>query len=146
MYRGARAFFVHKEPNHMANVPVKAGGDINPARFVTWSTAANQTVLESNSGDTKLAGIVDESTKNAPQSGGSTLHAAADDQARVHFFGDDCLLEIGTGGCTAGDFLKPDNDGKGVTASGGDTAGAQAVETAADGAKARVLVLPPTKI
>lgn len=127
----------------MVTVPLAAGGDINPSRFVTWSAAANQTVLESNSGDTKLVGITAEHTKNAPQTGGSTLHAEAGDQARVHFPGEDCLLLIGAGGCTAGDFLKPDADGKGVVAVTGAVAGAQATETAAAGELAHVLVTPP---
>lgn len=127
-------------------VPVKAGGDIRPARFVTISTSANHTVVESNSGDTKLLGITQENTKNTPDDNGSSLHAADEDPARVHFFGDDCKLKIGSGGCTAGDFLKPDADGQGVTAAAGATAGAQALETASEGELCHVLVLPPTKL
>lgn len=127
----------------MHSVQFKAGGDINTARFVTISTAANQTVLESNSGDTKLFGISTEATKNAPQTGGSTLAAESADEVRVHLPGDDCLLTIGSGGCTAGDFLKPDADGKGVTATTGNVAGAQALETASAGELCKVLVTPP---
>ena len=123
---------------------VKAGGDIYPARFTTISTVANNTVLESNSGDTKLFGITTEATKNAPQSGGSELAAESGDEVRVYEPGSPpCLLKIGSGGCTAGDFLKPDNDGKGVTATTGAVAGAQAIETASEGELALVRVTPP---
>lgn len=122
---------------------VKAGGDIYPARFTTISTVANNTVLESNSGDTKLFGISTEATKNAPQSGGSSLAAEANDEIRVYEPGNTCLLMIGSGGCTAGDFLKPDADGKGVTATTGAVAGAQAIETASASELALVRVVPP---
>lgn len=130
----------------MDGIPVIAGGDIRPARFLTISTAANHTVLESNSGDTKLLGISDEHTRNAPQTGGSTNHAEAGDQVLVHLPNDTCLLKIGSGGCTAGDFLKPDADGQGVTAGAAAVAGAQALETAAAGVLARVRVTPPLSI
>lgn len=125
---------------------VKAGGDINPARFTSISTAANNTVLESNSGDTKLFGISTEATKNAPQSGGSTLAAESGDEVRIYEPGKTCLLTIGSGGCTAGDFLKPDNDGKGVTATTGAVAGAQAMETASASELALVRVIPPSYV
>lgn len=126
-------------------IPVAAGGDINPSRFVTIS--GNNTVVESNAGDEAVVGITNESTKNAPQAGGSTLHAADNDQARIHPYGEDCLLEIGTGGCTAGNYLKPDADGKGVVAgTADDLAFAIAFETAAAGEKAKVLVTSGVRI
>ena len=124
--------------------PLIAGGDINPARFVTLSTAANFTVLESNSGDTKLYGISAEHTKNTPQTGSSALHAESGDQPWIFEAGAKCKLKIGSGGCTAGDFLKPDNSGQGVTAAAAATAGAQALETAVEGELAEVRVLHPT--
>ena len=121
-------------------IPVIAGGDINPARFVSLSTSANNTVVESNAGDTTVVGITDESTKNAPQTGGSTLHAEDNDHVRMHQYGEDCLVKVGTGGLTAGDYVKPDADGKGVTASTtADVAFAIAFETATAGDLARVM-------
>ncbi len=124
-------------------IPVQAGGNINPSRFVTIDVTDNHTVVESNSGDTKIFGISAEHTRDTPDSGGSAYHAIAGDQARIHVMGDDPLLELGVGGCTAGDFLKPDNDGKGVTAASGATAGALAMESGSAGEKVKVFVLPP---
>ncbi|MBE41882.1 MAG: hypothetical protein CL480_11350 [Acidobacteria bacterium] len=124
----------------MATPTFRAGGDINPARFVTVSTAARHTVLESNSGDTALIGITDESTKNAPQTGGSTLHAESGDHARVHPYGDDCKLELG-GTVTQGDFIKPDNSGMGVTAGAAAVAGAIALESGISGDLIDVMIL-----
>lgn len=125
---------------------VIAGGDINPARFCTILTTANHTVVESNSGDAKLAGISDEFTRNAPQDSGSTLHAIATDHVTLRRPGEICKLKIGSGGCTAGDFLKPDNSGQGVTAATGAVAGALAWETAVEGDLADVEVLHPTYV
>lgn len=124
-----------------AEVPVKAGGDIRPARFCTIDTTENHTVVESNSGDVKVVGISDESTKNAPQEGGSTLHAADGDQVRLFRRGSDPLLELGSGGCAAGDWITPDNDGKGVVAASAAVAHAIAYEAGSEGEKVKVELL-----
>ncbi len=125
----------------MNDIPFIASTDIRPARFVTLATTANQTVAESNGGDTKMVGIATEALKAAV---GSTVAAESGDQVRIYGYGCNCLLEIGSGGCTAGDFLKPDADGKGVTATTGNYAGALALETASASEKAHVLVISPT--
>jgi hypothetical protein len=126
-------------------IPVKAGGDIRPARFVS-AGAANNTVLESEAGDVKILGVSQEATKNAPQEGGSTLAAAANDQFEMFPWGSDPLLELGAGGCAAFDWLKPDADGKGVVAAGAAVAGAIAFEAGSAGEKVKVLVMPPRLI
>lgn len=123
---------------------VVAGGDINPSRFITLDNSANSQVLESNSGDTKLLGITREGTKRQPEAGSSPLHAASGDPVAYLPYGDYGLLEIGSGGCTAGGFLKPDNDGKGVAATTGNYAGAITLETRNAGEKALVQVISPT--
>lgn len=120
---------------------LKAGGDINPCRFVTIS--GSDTVSESNAADQKILGISQEGTKDAPQSGSSALAAVSGDQLRVHTFGEVALLEMDANGCTYGDYLKPDNDGKGDVAASGDPVAAIALETVSGGEKAKVLVLPP---
>jgi hypothetical protein len=122
---------------------LKAGGDIRPSRFVTLSTSENQTVVESNASDKLIVGISQEGVKDARDDVTSTLAAADNENLRVHFPGEICLLEMDATGCTAGDFLKPDNDGKGDVASTGDEVGAFALETAAGGEKVLVLVLQP---
>jgi len=120
---------------------VKAGGDINPSRFVTGN--GSYTVVEANAADQKIVGISQEGTKVAPQTGASTLAAEDGDQLRIFTAGDICLLEMDASGCTAWDYLKPDNDGKGDVASSGDPVAALALETVSGGEKAHVIVLPP---
>jgi len=122
------------------NVPLVAGGDINPSRFVTIDTTARYTVVESNSGDTKILGISDESTKNAPQTGGSDLHAESGDHVRIFGYTEDPLLKLG-GTVTAGDFIKPDNAGKGVTAGAAAVAAAIALESGVDGDLIKVQIV-----
>lgn len=118
-----------------------AGGDINPSRFVRISTAANKTVLEADAGS-RTYGISQEGTQDTPLPNASTLAAAAGDQLRLYKRGEIALLEIGSGGCTAGDALKSDGDGKGVTTTtNNDWVGAEALETAAAGEKALVEVV-----
>lgn len=125
------------------NIPVKAGGDINPARFVTLSTSANFTVTQAGANAAAI-GVSQENTKDTPDSGGSTLAAESGDMVRVFFPGEDPLLKIGVGGCTAGDFLKSDASGQGVTASTtNDIAVARAFETASAGELAKVLMIDP---
>lgn len=123
---------------------VRASGNINPASFVTIDGVFS--VAESNSGDTKLLGITAENTRNAPDANGSSYHAIAGEAPTLRRPGQFCKLKIGSGGCTAGDFLKPDNSGQGVTATTGAVAGAQAMETASEGELAEVQVLFPTYV
>lgn len=123
---------------------LKAGGDINPCRFVSMSTTVNGTVVESNAADAGIMGISQEGVKEAPQSGASTLAAASGDHVRLFFPGSVCPLEMNATGCTVGDFLKPDNSGKGdVADTAGDVSAAQALESAAGGEKCLVRVLEP---
>ena len=122
---------------------VKAGGDINTARFVNLSTSDDNTVLEADANET-VFGISSESAQDAPIPSASTLAAAAGDYLRVYQPGEVCLLKIGSGGVTAGDKIKSDADGQGVAAATTGTTeqhyGAIALETAAEGALARVKV------
>jgi hypothetical protein len=128
----------------MNDIPFIAGGSIYPARFVTLATTANQTVAQSTSGDSKVVGITTEGAKAAPQSGASAYAAEVGDQVRVHMMGENCLLKVGSGGLTAGDYIKPDASGQGVTATTGNWSFAIALETASVGEFAHVLVIPVT--
>lgn len=127
----------------MTGIQVKAGGNISPARFVKLSTAANSTVLQAAATNVALFGVSTEALKNAPQTGGSVYAAEANDEIRIYTPGTVCLLELGVGGTTAGNFLKPDANGAGVTAATTDVAGAQAMETASAGELCLVYVTPP---
>lgn len=128
----------------MPNTPpnVIAGGDIRPFRFVSWDTAEDHQVLESNSGDTKLAGICGGATDMAPLDDlvSTNLHAADGEHVRLYSQGDVTLLQLG-GSVTAGDYLKPDNDGQGVTATlATDPIGAQALQSGSSGDRIEVEV------
>jgi len=124
----------------LATMQIKAGGDINTYRFIKLDTSENATALEANAGEVTI-GISPEGAQDAPIPNASALAAADGDHFMFHNLGNEALLEIGTGGCTAGDFLKSDADGKGVsTSTNNDWYGAIAFETAAAGERARVLV------
>jgi len=123
------------------NMQVKATGDINPARFITIDTTANASVVESNAGDTIVLGIADEATKDTPDANGSSLAAESGDYFRYYGYGDETLLEMDAVGCTAGDYLIPDNSGMGNVAGAADVAFALALETAAANELVRVIVI-----
>lgn len=127
-----------------------AGGNIAPSRFVKASTTANQTALQAGSGDVPV-GISQKGTHNLPGTiGGVTIddgYAAiagmsvgvfdASDTAKGQFID----LELG-GTVTAGDFLKPDTNGKGVTAgSDGDWYGAKTNRSGVAGQLIQVQVI-----
>lgn len=117
-----------------------SGGTINPKRFVTLQTDADLTVEESNAGDMPV-GVSGIGTKYAPiPSVTSNPHAEDGDQCWVHGLGEECDLTAGDV-VAAGALLKPDNDGKGVTAGAGDKYGARALTAAlAAGIDIRVFV------
>lgn len=121
-----------------------AGGTIRTCRFVKLSTTENSTVLEADANE-KVVGISTEVQKEAPTPGASANAAVDGDHIAITPINStaDCLLEIGSGGCTSGDLLKSDADGKGVpVATTGTTIqyyGAMALETKAEGALCRVL-------
>ncbi len=116
-----------------------SGGNINPKRFVTQQTDADLTVEESNATEMPV-GVSGIGTKYAPIPEVTTnYHAESGDPVWVHGPGEECWLVAG-GAVTAGDLLKPDNDGKGVTASAGDKYGARALTAATAGTDCRVYV------
>ena len=123
-----------------------ANGDIRPSRFVKVSNASGQgRALESDANEL-VVGISMDGTNKAPIPDVASTNAAESGQhLRVHVNGEGCLLEAGTGGWTAGELLKSDADGKGVSiATTGTTEqlyGAIALETAAAGELGKVTVL-----
>lgn len=126
---------------------MRAGGTIRRARFVKLDTSNNNTVLEADAND-RTIGISQEYGREAaiPSVTADPPEAAQDDDdLLVHLPGDWALLEIGSGGCTAGGRLKSDADGKGVAILGTGTTiqqiGAVALETASEGELAKVLVV-----
>lgn len=119
---------------------LKSGGTINPSCFIKVSTAANQTALQAGAGDLPI-GISMEGSQQSPNLN-TTYAAATGDFFKFYALGDVCLLTIGSGGCTAGDALKSDANGNGVTGTvGTDKCGAIALETAASGELAMVQIV-----
>lgn len=117
-----------------------AGGTIRPSRFVKLSTTQDSRVLEADAGE-KVFGISQEGTRYVPWSALDDGNAAiVDEHLRVYGPGARCYLQAG-GTVTAGDRLKSDADGKGVTASA-DTEeyGAIAIDSGVDGELIKVLV------
>ena len=121
----------------------KAGGTIRVSRFV--KITGNSTVSEADAAN-RAVGISQAGGRTPPIPDVTTdpVEAAqSGEQLQVFQLGEECLLSIGSGGCTAGDALKADADGAGLTcASGSDTwYGAIALETASAGELALVQVV-----
>lgn len=120
-----------------------AGGTIRASRFIKLTGAFIASEADANE---KVIGISGIGTNNAPIPSVSTAyHATENQQVFCHGEGDEALLEAGSGGWTAGDYLKSDADGKGVSiATTGTTQqeiGAIALQTVAAGEFGRVQVL-----
>lgn len=125
-------------PNFVAN------GNITMCRFVKVDTSGNQKVLQAGS-NVDVVGIAQNFSDYAPIPSVATQYAAvAGEVIKVAGDGEQALLEIGSGGCTAGDYLVSDTNGKGVSAATtGPTAqfvGAQTFVTANAGDIIRVIV------
>ena len=129
-----------------------ANGDIRPSRFVNLDATASDDhlSLEANANE-KIVGISDDGTNYPPIEGLpggvsiTALAAEAGQAFKAHGHGTHgCLLELG-GTVTAGDFLKSDADGKGVSiATSGTTLqryGAIALEGGASGGLIPVIVV-----
>ena len=119
------------------------GGDINGARFVKRSTAADFTVLQADA-DAKPAGISQRWAEVAPTPGASTLAGTTGGLIQVHQPGmsadphdSTVFLELG-GSVTRGDNLMPDANGKGIAATSGKYVGAITDESGASGELIRV--------
>jgi hypothetical protein len=123
-----------------------ARGTISVSSFVKIDTSNNNSVLEAGA-NAKCFGISQTGGANAPipSVADDPVTAASDGQTlQVHAVGACTNLLIGTGGCTAGDYLKSDAAGSGVTVDGteglNENVGAIALETASAGELAQVQV------
>jgi hypothetical protein len=125
-----------------------AGGTIAPCRFVSMSatgqTPADHTVFQATAGAGTEGDLVDGISQEGTRAfDNSTQAATVGDHLRVHGPGDVCLLELGSGGCTAGQLLKADANGKGIACTTDqDRVGARALQSGAAGTKVRVQVQP----
>lgn len=123
------------------NPAFRAGGDIYPARFVTFDTTDDHQVIQATA-NSQIQGISQDWTKAAPVSGASALAAADLDLLTVHGQGEQCLVEYGDT-VTRGDRLKSDANGKAVpcaTSGAVQNCGAIALESGSAGDLRRVQV------
>ncbi len=128
-------------PSHVLSAT--AGGDIRTNRFVSIG-AANHVLIESNSGDKDVVGISQVGSQEAPIPQNSSVLAASDGyQFQYRSFGSEALLEVGTGGATRGVYMKPDNDGKGVSITSDDYGFFLPFESAIEGELVRGLITGP---
>jgi len=122
-----------------------ASANIRPSRFV--KKTGLYTVAEASTGE-RMMGISAEFSNYAPLPSQTEYLAASGDPVSMILNGDGqqedrpTLLVIGSGGCTFGDLLKSDSEGRGVTASTDkDCYGAMALGTAAEGEAVQVRLL-----
>lgn len=97
------------------SLPMIAGGDIRPSRFVKVSTAADMTCLEADANE-KIIGVSSDATQDAPLANADTDAAEAGDQVHIQPIGSKCKVTVGSGGVTRGAQVKSDSDGKAVLA------------------------------
>ena len=98
------------------NATYISGGNIEPCVFLAPGTGDN-TAVQANA-TSKVIGVSPNTTRAFPDStnSGTQYAAVAGDPIASFEIGDFCWLKIGTGGCSAGSFLKPDANGYGVAA------------------------------
>ena len=129
-----------------AQPKVKANGTISPSVFVVVDPTADDAVLQASATTSVILGISQEGMRDAPGLTGSdnTIAARQGDPIQIFGIGDNCLLVAGTGGYTRGDLLMAEaNTGRGITRTSGKPYGAIALQSAAAGARARVVVTGP---
>lgn len=129
----------------------RANGTIRRARFVKVDTSDDHSILEADANE-RILGISQVGPRVAPtpeiSDADRIVAAVATEQCMVHLPGEttqDTLLEAGSGGWTAGAYLKSDADGKGVlideTAGNKEEVGARAMTSAAEGELGKVTVM-----
>lgn len=95
-----------------------ANGTIIRCRFVKMDPTVNHKVIPITVTGDVMIGVSGDEARTAPTPDvGITPYqvAQAGEPVDVHPDTAECLLEIGAGGCSAGDRLTSDNAGKGVT-------------------------------
>lgn len=116
-----------------------AGGNISPSRFVKGESGESNTILQAGAGE-RAIGVSHESTLEAPIPSASAY--AATDTLTVQVYGLGEVCEITAGGSIAAFApLKPDANGKAVTAAIGEPYSAIALVDAADGEKVKSIVV-----
>jgi hypothetical protein len=116
-----------------------ASAAIYPCRFVIKDTTDSGQVTQSGANG-RVYGISQRDTRRTPYVETLGRAAIAGEPVGVYLENEECLLELG-GTVTAGDYLKSDADGKGVTSSTDlDDVGARAIVSGTSGQQIRVQV------
>lgn len=116
----------------------RAGADINTSVFVKLS--ADDTVVTAGAGEVAI-GVMHESTNATPIPGANADKAVLSGQSkRVYGTDEVCEVRVGTGGLSAGDFVKPDASGAGVAASATDKYSAICLSAGAASGRAKVVI------
>lgn len=119
-------------------------GDIYPCRFVKLDATADGKCLQAGSAETTF-GISGKGTRRIALDDYDTglLAKAGDPAILIYGLGNTGVpLEIGSGGCTAGDYLGSDTNGKGIVVSADKAKyGAKALTTVAAGKFALVEIV-----
>jgi len=126
-----------------------ANGTIKPSRFVYIdSTTPGGRVLQATGVTNPLFGISQTGTRNAPYPSLDDGNAAlVNENIGVYTFADkECWLELGVGGCNAGDYLTADANGAGVvTTTTGNFVCAKAKQSGVQGDLVPVDLLSPSE-
>ena len=125
---------------------VMANGTIQPNRFVKLDsgTPSAYKVLQCTANSSVPYGISQDGSLDPPGVNGSATDAArAGTELQIYVMNDICLLQVGSGGWTEGDFLMSDASGQGVTQTSTNPIGAIALATQSAGDFGRVRVLGP---
>jgi len=120
------------------------GGDVNPSRFVEQSTSEDHELVQATANSMHVVGVTGEGSGAAPlPQNTSNLAGEEGETNEVRFFGSNAILELGSGGCDAGQFLRPDAAGKGVVADAGEIAFFKPFTAGLEGEKVYGWVMPP---
>lgn len=131
-----------------------ANGNIAPCRFVSYvGTDAGGRVIQATDGSgskgTVIFGISQAEERQPPYTGLQDGYCAISGETfKVFTFPDkEVYLEIGTGGCNPGDFLKADANGCGITTTTNlDNVGARAKQSGIAGDRVPVDLLSPAQM
>lgn len=135
--------------NFLHNTPAIATGTVNPSTFLIQDTTANFSVKAATAPGSKIIGISQAGTRQAPgliDAVGGTAPtvepaALAGEGVGIYNLGDVCLLTVGSAAVTSGDYLKNDGNANGIPATTGDYYGARAWQAGQPGDKIQVEVL-----
>lgn len=115
-----------------------AGGNIGSSRFVSIQPGESNAILQSVAGQHAI-GISQEGSREAPIPGAGVLAALEGEICDVYGLGDSCEVEAAAT-IAAGDYIKPDANGKAVVALAGDRYSAIARVDAATNTRVKVVI------